>query len=137
MLAVQLDDIELEESWIEGEEGARWRTATVHGPGTGAAASGSSLLEVPAGCVLARHTDSTEELIVVLAGEAEATVGDESGRVAAGGVTLVPKDVPHEVRNAGDGDLRFLALYADLDVTTIYESPVEPGGERERTPVAT
>ena len=136
MFAAQLDNIELEESWIEGQDGARWSTATVHGPGTGAAASGSSLLEVPPGCVLARHTDSAEELIVVLAGDAEAVVGDETGRVAAGGMALVPKHVPHEVRNAGEGPLRFLALYAGSDVTTTYESPVEPGGERERTPVA-
>lgn len=108
----------------------------MHGPGTGADASGSSLLEVPAGCALARHTDSAEELIVVLSGEAEATVGEEIGHVAAAGMTLVPKDVPHEVRNAGDDPLRFLALYADSEVTTTYERPVEPGGERERTPVA-
>ena len=136
MFVIQLDDVELEESRIEGQEGARWRTATVHGPGTGAAASGSSLLEVPAACVLARHTDSAEELIVVLAGEADAIVGDETERVRAGGMALVPKNVPHEVRNAGDEDLRFLALYAESDVTTTYEHPVEPSGERERTPVA-
>ena len=136
VFAVRLDDVELEESWIEGQDGARWRTATVHGPGTGADASGSSLLEVPPACVLARHTDSAEELIVVLSGEAEAAVGDESKLVVAGGMALVPKDVPHEVRNVGEGDLRFLALYADTDVTTTYGAPVEPGGERERTPVA-
>ena len=137
MFALQLDDVELEESWIEGQDGARWRTATVHGPGTGADSSGGSLLEFPPGCVLARHRDSAEEIIVVLSGEAEATVGDESGRFAAGGIALVPKHLPHEVRNAGEGDLRFLALYADSEVTTTYERPVEPGGERERTPVAT
>ncbi len=51
-------------------------------------------------------------------------------------MALVPKDVPHEVRSAGDGPLRFLALYAEPDVTTTYEKPVQPGGERERTPVA-
>ena len=136
MFTVQLDDVELEESWIEDQADARWRTATVHGPGTGAGASGSSLLEVPAGCLLARHTDSAEELIVVLAGEGEVTVGEETGRVAAGGMALVPKDVPHEVRNVGGEALRFLALYAESDVTTTYESGVQPGGERERTPVA-
>ena len=136
MFSVQLDDVDLEESWVEDQADARWRTATVHGPGTGANASGSSLLEVPEGCHLARHTDSAEELIVVLAGDAEATIGEETARMSAGGMTLVPKDVPHEVRNAGEGPLRFLALYADSDVTTTYESDVQPGGEQERTPVA-
>ena len=136
MFSLQFDQVQLEESWIEDQADARWRTGTVHGPGTGADASGSSLIEVPEGCHLARHTDSAEELVVVLSGEAEATVGEETGRVAAGGMALVPGDVPHEVRNAGEGPLRFLALYADSDVTTTYESEVQPGGERERTPVA-
>ena len=131
MFTVQLDDVELEESWIEDQADARWRTATVHGPGTGAGASGSSLLEVPAGCLLARHTDSAEELIVVLAGDGEVTVGEETGRVAAGGVALVPKDVPHQVRCAGEDALRFVAVYADIDVVTRYEFDVQPSGERE------
>ena len=136
MFAVQLNEVELEESWVEDQADARWRTATVHGPGTGAGASGSSLLEVPAGCMLARHTDSAEELIVVLAGEGEVVVDGEPGRVAVGGLALVPKDVPHEVRNIGEGPLRFLALYAESEVTTTYETGVQPGGDRERTPIA-
>jgi oxalate decarboxylase/phosphoglucose isomerase-like protein (cupin superfamily) len=55
--------------------------------------------------------------------------------VGAGGSALVPECVPHEVRNAGDGPLRFVALYASSDVTTTYEQPVQPDGERERPPL--
>jgi mannose-6-phosphate isomerase-like protein (cupin superfamily) len=51
-------------------------------------------------------------VIVVLAGRAEVTVGDGRHEVTAPGISLVPADVPHEVRNAGDSTLRFLALYA-------------------------
>jgi mannose-6-phosphate isomerase-like protein (cupin superfamily) len=63
------------------------------------------------------------------------TVGDEREAVTAPAIALVPADVPHEVRNAGDGPLRFLALYAGTDVVTRYETPVQPGGERERRPL--
>jgi quercetin dioxygenase-like cupin family protein len=133
--AADLDGVELEDAWIEGDETARWRSATTHGPDDGAAATGSSLLEVDAGCRLPRHTDSAEEVIAVLSGEAEVTVGDESTRLAAPGIALVPVDVPHEVRNAGATTLRFLALYAGTDVTTRYEQPVQPAGERERKAV--
>ena len=136
MFALKPDEVELEESWVEGDETARWRSSAAHGPGTGAAASGSSLLEVAPGCRLPRHTDSAEEMVVVLAGEAEAVVGEESSRVPAGGMALVPKDVPHEVRSAGDGPLRFLAIYADSDVVTRYEAEVQPSGSKEQTPVA-
>jgi quercetin dioxygenase-like cupin family protein len=127
--------LDLAEAWQEGEDGARWRSASGLGPSRGARASGSSVLEVPPGCRLPRHTDSAEETIVVLAGRALVQVGTDAGEVAAGAHALVPQDVPHEVRNAGADTLRFLALYASADVVTRYEREVQPGGERERRPL--
>jgi quercetin dioxygenase-like cupin family protein len=126
---------ELSDAWIDGDETARWRSAAAHGPGTGARASGSSLLEVDRGCRLPRHTDSAEETIVVVSGRAEVTVGDSTTEVGEGGLALVPECVPHEVRNAGDGPLRFVALYADTDVVTTYEQAIQPSGERESAPL--
>ncbi len=122
---------ELADAWIDGDPDARWRSGSGH---TGDA-SGSSLLEVEPGCRLPRHTDSAEETIVVVAGRAEALVGDESTTVGAGEVALVPECMPHEVRNVGDSTLRFVAVYASDDVTTTYEAPVQPDGERERQPL--
>lgn len=122
---------DLSDAWVDGDDTARWRSTTGH---TGED-SGSSLLEVPAGCRLPRHTDSAEETIVVVAGRASVTVGGEDADVPAGGVALVPECVPHEVRNAAEEPLRFVALYAGTDVVTTYEQPVEPGGDRERRPL--
>jgi quercetin dioxygenase-like cupin family protein len=122
---------DLADAWIEGDPGARWRS----GSGHKGAASGSSVLEVEPGCRLPRHTDSAEETIVVIAGRASVTVGDETSEVEAGEVALVPECVPHEVRNAGDSTLRFVAVYASDDVTTTYEAPAQPDGERERQPL--
>jgi quercetin dioxygenase-like cupin family protein len=131
---VQIADFgtaDLSDSWIDGDDSARWRSAT----GEVGDESGTSLLEVPAGCRLPRHTDSAEETIVVVDGTASVTVGDEQGEVPAGGVALVPECVPHEVRNAGDRPLRFVALYADTDVTTTYDQPIQPSGDRESQPL--
>lgn len=128
-------DTEFSEAWIDGDETARWRSASGHGPGVGAKASGSSFLEVDPGCRLPRHTDSAEETIVVLSGSGTVTVGGESADVAGGGIALVPEGVAHEVESTGEETLRFLALYASADVTTTYEEPVQPSGERERDPV--
>lgn len=135
MHVTALEKLELADAWIEGDGLARWRSATAHGPDDGASSSGSSLLEVPAGCRLPRHTDSAEEVVVVLDGRAEVTVGDERSEVSAGQLALVPRDVAHEVRNSGDGTLRFLALYSATDVVTRYEEPVHPDGARERKPL--
>jgi quercetin dioxygenase-like cupin family protein len=100
--------------------------------GHAGAASGSALLEVPRGCQLPRHTDSAEETIVVVAGQANVTVGDESEEIGVGEAALVPRDVPHHVDNLGNAPLRFVALYAAPEVVTSYEEEVQPDGERSR-----
>jgi quercetin dioxygenase-like cupin family protein len=130
------DTAEFEEVWLDEEPSARWRSATAHGPGTGAAASGSSLLEVDPGRRLPRHTDSAEETIVVVSGTALVSIAEEREQIVAGGLTVVPADVPHEVANPGEELLRFAAVYAGADVVTTYEQPVRPDGGITRRPVA-
>src|SRR5436853_2576532 len=93
MPALPPDELDFSDAWIDGDDGARWRSAAAHGPGTGAVASGSSVIEIEPGRRLPEHTDSAEETIVVTAGVAEVHVGDEVARVPAGGLALVPKDV--------------------------------------------
>jgi quercetin dioxygenase-like cupin family protein len=129
-------EVELSDAYIEGDDTARWRSGPGHSPSTGAEASGSSIIEVPTGCRLARHTDSAEETIVVVAGTAQVESGGEGVELGAGGLAVVPADVPHEVRNAGDGTLRFVAVYAAPDVVTRYEQVVQPDGARERHTVS-
>jgi quercetin dioxygenase-like cupin family protein len=135
MVIVDAGAVELSDAWQDGGDGARWRSGPGTTPDGGARASGSSVLEVPPGCRLPWHTDSAEETIVVLAGRARVRVGDEEGEVPAGALALVPEGARHEVENAGDGVLRFLALYASADVTTRYERDVQPDGARERRPL--
>jgi quercetin dioxygenase-like cupin family protein len=128
--------LDFADAWIDGDDTARWRSASGHSPSTGARSSGSSLIEVAPGCRLPRHTDSAEEAIVVTAGVADVRIGDERAEVPAGGLALVPADVPHEVRNAGDQPLRFAAVYAAPDVVTRYDAEVQPDGARERHTVS-
>jgi len=133
--AMRPEASDLTEAWIEGDDAARWRSASGHGPDQGARSSGSSLLEVDPGKRLPRHTDSAEETIVVVSGKAAVTVESREEVVAAGQVAWVPANAPHEVRNAGVDVLRFAAVYASTDVVTTYESEVQPDGSRERRPV--
>jgi quercetin dioxygenase-like cupin family protein len=129
MLTAQMDD--LQDQWVDGRPDLRWRSTLGTTPDAGAKRSSTSLLEVDPGCALPRHTDSAEEHVVVVAGTAEVEVGGETGRVEAGGVALVPEGVPHQVRSVGDEPLRFVAVYAGVDVVTRYEDEVQPSGERE------
>ena len=120
---------------MDGDDTARWRSTTGHGPSQGAESSGSSVLEVDPGHRLPRHTDSAEETIAVVSGTAAVTVGEESREVSAGGLALVPAGVPHEVGNAAAETVRFIAFYAGTDVVTRYEDEVQPEGSSERRPL--
>lgn len=73
---------------------------------------------------------------MVLSGTAEVQVGEERAMVPAGGLALVPKEVPHEVPNAGQDALSFAAIYAEGDVVTRYEREVQPDGSAERHTVS-
>jgi quercetin dioxygenase-like cupin family protein len=136
MVTFRLEELEFADAWVDGEDGARWRSASAHGPGCGAQSSGSSVIEVEPGCKLPAHTDSAEETIVVLAGSADVWIDGETAHVTAGGLALVPTNLVHEVRNAGPEVLRFAAVYAGTDVVTTYLEPVQPDGSRERRPVS-
>lgn len=67
--------------------------------------------ELEPGDYLGRHTDSEEELLIILEGELELTVGDQKGEVHAGHVALVPKMVPHDARNIGAAKARVLGVF--------------------------
>jgi hypothetical protein len=44
----------------------------------------------------------------------------------------VPAEARHQVESVGDEALRFVAPYGAAEVTTTYEEPVQPDGERRR-----
>ncbi len=132
MIVIRAAEVELSDAWIDGDDAARWRSGSGHQPSDGARASGSSPIEVEAGCKLPLHTDSAEETIVVVAGTAEVRVGGESALLGAGDLAVVPEGTPHEIRNAGADGLRFIAVYAAADVVTRYAEEVQPDGSRER-----
>jgi quercetin dioxygenase-like cupin family protein len=128
-------DSELAESWLEGDDSARWRSTAGHGSAQGARSSASSLLELQPGKRLPRHTDSAEEAIVVIAGSAEVEMDSERSFLESnGGLAVVPAEVPHQVKNVGDEPLRFFAIYASNDVVTRYEAEVQPDGGKSRRP---
>jgi quercetin dioxygenase-like cupin family protein len=97
---------------------------------TGTASTATVLFELDPGVELPVHTDSAEELLVIVQGTAEARVGDEVGRLERHQVALVPPMAPHGVRNVGDDVLRVLGTFSSSTVVSTFEEPFEPGGPR-------
>ena len=68
------------------------------------------------------HTDSAEELLIIVQGTAEARVGEEVGRIGAHDMALVPPMAPHGLRN-GDDVLRVLGTLSASTVVSTFERP--------------
>lgn len=95
---------------------------------TGTASTATVLFELDPGAELAVHTDSAEELLIVLQGAAEARIGDEVGRLEANHVGVVPPMAPHGLRNVGDVVLRVLGTFSASTVVSTFEIPFEEDG---------
>jgi quercetin dioxygenase-like cupin family protein len=121
--------LELMESWLGSDpDTSRVRFTFPSNRKTGAEDSAVVYFELEPGKRLPRHTDSAEEIIVVLAGAAEAEVDGERGRLSVGEAALIPALAPHAVANAGDETLRVIGFFSAAEVTSVFEETMEPFG---------
>ena len=97
---------------------------------TGTASTATVLFELDPGAELPVHTDSAEELLIVVQGTGEARVGDDVARITKHDVALVPPMAPHGLRNIGDDVLRILGTFSSSTVVSTFEQPLEPGGQQ-------
>jgi HTH-type transcriptional repressor of puuD len=77
--------------------------------------TGITVLQPGAGVPL--HFHNVDEAVLVVEGEATATIAQETFELGAGDATWVPKRVPHCFVNMSDGQTRIYWVYAGRDVT--------------------
>jgi len=126
MITVNLNKLELKESWGENDA-TRHARATF--PLVGALGTENSTLvyfELDPGKSLGRHTDSVEEILLILAGTAEVTVGKEQGRLAQGEIALVPTMAPHDLRNVGQETAKVLGFFGEANFVATFDVPFLP-----------
>ena len=128
MMTAQLGDLELTEYWCEADPTLRGRLSLPMHTGTGAASTAVIYFEHEPGEHHGRHTDSAEEVVLVLEGEAEVAAADERMRLPAGGVGLVPATVPHDIRNVGEGLLRVVGFFSSAAVVSHFDETLAPFG---------
>jgi quercetin dioxygenase-like cupin family protein len=126
MYTVRLSELEMPEAGYENDPTMRATAAFPFSAATGTKNTAVVYFEVEPGHRLGTHTDSAEEILLILAGEAEATVGDESGRVSAGEMAVVPAMVPHALRNVGDETLRVVGFFSSSTVMSTFDQPLVP-----------
>ena len=130
MQVVQLHQLDLMEFTQGDAPGNAVRAAWPVYRDSGATSTAAVCVELDPGMHLPRHTDSTEELIVVLEGEIEVTIGSDRMRLAPGGLVLIPTMVPHEASNAGDRLARFVGVFGSNTIVSVFDAPFEQTGGR-------
>jgi quercetin dioxygenase-like cupin family protein len=130
MFAIQLADRDLAEITSETDETRQMRVDFPISSIAGAASTAVVYFELEPGEHTGMHTDSAEEIVLVLSGRAEAIVGDERGELSAGGLGLVPALVPHDVRNIGDETVRVVGFFSSATVVSVFDDALMPAGSR-------
>jgi quercetin dioxygenase-like cupin family protein len=132
MLTARTSELELLTAWVDSDpDVARVHPAFPINIHTGAADSAVVYFEIEPGQRLPRHTDSAEEILYIVAGEAEAEAGGELGRVRAGDLAVIPAMVPHAVRNTGDETLKVVGFFSEAKIVSNFEEPLQPLGTAE------
>ena len=126
MITSNLNSLHLLEAWFENESTAKQRVAYPLYKSTGTTSLSVVYFEIEPGNSLGTHTDSAEEIILVLEGEAEAIIDNGRGQLAKGELALIPKMVPHSVRNIGSETLKVVGFYASPTVESTFVEPLMP-----------
>lgn len=86
--------------------------------------------ELGVGDAIPLHVHRIDEVLLYQSGEAEAQVGDETYRVGAGDIVIIPAGRPHGTQNVGSEIVRLQAVFPlhRLDITYIERNPA-PGTE--------
>jgi len=130
VIAERIDQLELVEVWYENDPTMRLRVNFPFFLGTGTKSTAVVYFEIEPGHRLGTHTDSAEEILLILEGEAEVTLGDEQGRLSVGEMALVPAMVPHGLRNVGEEMVRVAGFFSSNVVVSTFDQPMMPFGQR-------
>ena len=130
MITADFANLDLLDAWYENDPTMRIRVNFPFFAATGNESSAVVYFEIEPGHYLGSHTDSAEEIVLILSGTVEATVGDESGRLSAGQAALIPAMAPHGVRNVGDETARCVGFFAAAEVVSTFDQPMMPFGQR-------
>src|SRR5438445_7669924 len=112
MQAVHIDELDLFDGWSDTDAGMRVRAGFPISSGTGTKSTTVVYFELEPGRHLGSHTDSAEEILLVISGTGEATIDDEWAPIQAGTLAVVPALAPHSVKNTGEETLRLVGFFS-------------------------
>ena len=130
MHAVQTQSLELMRFTQREDEGNAVDAAWPVHRDTGSASTAVVYFELRPGMHLATHTDSAEEVLIILEGEVDAVIGEDRRRLAAGGIAVVPAAEPHGLVNVGAGTARVAGVFSSNTIVSTFDHAFDQTGGR-------
>jgi quercetin dioxygenase-like cupin family protein len=130
MKTADLTNQEMLDAWYENDPAMHVKVNFPFFAGTGNKASSTVYFEIEPGRYLGTHTDSAEEILFILSGSVEASLGEEKGELTAGQAVLIPEMVPHGLRNISSETVRCAGFFAAATVVSTFDQPMMPFGQQ-------
>ena len=130
MKLADLNHLELGDAWYEHDPAMHVKVNFPFYAATGNESTAVVYFEIEPGRYLGTHTDSAEEILVILTGTVEVTLRDEHALASAGHAALIPAMAPHSVRNSGNETARCVGFFSSAIVESTFEQPLMPFGTR-------
>jgi quercetin dioxygenase-like cupin family protein len=87
--------------------------------------------ELEPGKELGSHTDSAEEIVYVIDGTIEATVGNEKDSISRGELGVVPVMDLHNFRNVGTNTAKVIGFFSSPNIVSTFEKVFMPANLKE------
>jgi quercetin dioxygenase-like cupin family protein len=123
---VDTKEMELMEGWFANDPTVHFRANFALWGGNGAEDLSAVYIELEPGKALGEHTDSPEELLIVLEGMVEFSIGAEHLRAGRGELAVVPAMAPHNIRNIGQVTARVIGVFPKPGVVANFVEPIQP-----------
>ena len=130
MTTVQLAELELMEFASDGEPSSHGRFDFPIHAGIGATATSVVYFELEPGTSGPKHTDSAEEILLILEGTLEVVVAGERALLSPGGMALIPAHAVHAFHNVGRTAVRAVGFFSSATVVHVFEDTLQPFGTR-------
>lgn len=122
--------LETHDAWYEDDAAMKIRATFPFHAATGNQSTSVVYFEIEPGHYLGTHTDSAEEIVLLLQGTVEASLDGERGQLTAGQAALIPAMVPHGIRNIGEDTAKCVGFFSAATVASEFDQPLMPFGRR-------
>jgi quercetin dioxygenase-like cupin family protein len=131
MITAKFNELELLETWAEEDSEIRVKFAPALSSESGTTSTQVVYVNFEPGMRLGRHSHNAEEILLILEGTMELSMGGEQQQLSAGEVALIPVGEIHDQLNVGSETLRCVAFFSSAAVQHTWEVPLMPIGSRD------